>query len=895
MEVITTHLNADFDAMASMIAAKKIYPDAVLAFSGSQEKNIRDFLVQSTLVYDFQRTRNIPMDQVTRLIIVDTRQPGRIGSFAKCLENPGIELHLYDHHPDAPGDLKGDFEVVRPAGATITFFVEIFKEKSIRVSAEDATLMALALYADTGSFTYDTTTPEDFTAMSWLLAEGANLNTVSQYISHELTTPEVALLHDLIKSAATYTIEGVDIVVAKLTVPEYVDEFSLLVRRFMVMENLDTLFALAAMGETIYFIARSRIPEVNAGKIAADFGGGGHASAASASIRNMTIIETEEKLIRLLHKHVRPRSLARELMSSPVIFVEPKISINEANHILTRYNITVVPVLKKNREIMGHISRRIAEKAIFHGLGDLPVTEYMSTDFSTLPPTATLADIQELIIENRQRFIPVVDNRKVLGVITRTDLLNLLVNEPANLPKNLLHSHSRPSVERNRNLSNLLIESFARKMIVLLRTIGETAAENNYTSYAVGGFVRDLLLHTSNFDIDIVIEGDGIDFSWKLAKKLDGVVRTHEKFKTAVVKLPGGFKIDVATARLEYYEYPAAMPIVEFSSLKLDLYRRDFTINAMAIHLNPDTFGTLVDFFNCQNDIKDRQIRVLHNLSFVEDPTRILRAIRFARRMDFSLGRHTEKLIKNAVKMDLFNRVSSSGGRESHLGRRLFNELKFILSEENPLPALKQMARFKLLKVLHPSIKMDKRLEYLLKEVRQAVGWHRLLYLDESCRHWMVYLLALFAKVSVKGLNSFCRRFEVPERHMQLMIRIKAEDYKVVKSLNSPSLLHASETFWLLNGLSHEALLYVMSLTKRKAGKKAISLYVTQLCHVKTHIQGLDLKEMGYRTGPVFKIILNHLLEAKLDGLVSSRKDELDYVKSHYPLEEPVTKMEDIK
>ncbi|MCK5229333.1 MAG: CBS domain-containing protein, partial [Desulfobulbaceae bacterium] len=393
------------------------------------------------------------------------------------------------------------------------------------------TLMALGLYADTGSFTYDTTTPDDLSAMSWLLAKGANLNTVSQYISHELTTPEVALLHDLINSATTYTIEGIDIVVAKLSVPEYVDEFALLVRRFMVMENLDTLFAVAAMGETVYFIARSRIPEVNAGKIAADLGGGGHASAASASIRDMTIIETEEKLIRLLHKHVRPRSLARELMSSPVISVKPDISINEANRVLTRYNITVVPILKKNQELMGHISRRVAEKSIFHGLGDLPVTEYMSTEFATVPPTATLADIQELIIENRQRFIPVVDNQKVVGVITRTDLLNLLVNEPANLPKDLLHSHPRPSIERNRNLNNLLIESYGRKMIVLLQTIGQVAAENNYTAYAVGGFVRDLLLHTQNFDIDIVIEGDGINFSWKLAKRLDGVVRTHEKFK----------------------------------------------------------------------------------------------------------------------------------------------------------------------------------------------------------------------------------------------------------------------------------------------------------------------------------------------------------------------------
>lgn len=876
MEVITTHLNADFDGLASMIAARKLYPEAVLAFSGSQEKNLRDFFVQSVeYLYNFQRLKNIPLDQVTKLILVDTRQPRRIGKFAECLGNPGLEIHIYDHHPDAPGDLHGDVEVIKPVGCTATIFTQILLEKNLFLNKEEATLMAMAIHEDTGSFTFDTTTPDDLKAMAWLLPQGADLHTVSQFISQELTIHELSLLHDLIKSATTYTIQGLDIVVAKLAIPEYVDEFALLVRRFMVMENLDTLFALAKMGERAYLIARSRIPEVNVGKIARDFGGGGHASAASATIKDMTLIEAEEKLIQLLHKHVRPESMAGELMSSPVISITPDVSIIQANEVLIRYNITVVPVVESDKKILGIISRRVASKAIFHGLGDLPATEYMTTDFATLPSTATLAEIQELIIENRQRFIPVVDDGEIRGVITRTDLLNMLINDPAHMPRNLLSGKNRLSGERTRNLTSLMTEQISKEVIVMLRTIGEIAEANNYRAYAVGGFVRDLMLHVKNLDLDIVVEGDGIIFAKKLAKKLGGKVNTHEKFNTAVVKLPDGLNVDIATARLEYYEYPAAMPTVELSSIKLDLYRRDFTINAMAIHLNPDTFGTLVDFFNCQSDLRDRKIRILHNLSFVEDPTRIFRAIRFEQRMGFSIGKHTEKLIKSAVKMELFDKF---------FGRRFFGELRLILSEESPLPAVKRMAQFDLLKFLSPSLRMEPRLEHILEETQRALAWHKLLYLDEPCRQWLVYLLALVSKISTRQLLVFCERFEVPERYKQVLIKEKVEVSKVATVLRRRTPIQPSEIYRLMQDLTHEGLLHLMGLTRKKAGKKAVSSYVTQLRHVKSLTHGADLKKMGYAAGPVYSTILNHLLEAKLDGLVHTRADEVRFIKAKYPL-----------
>ncbi len=877
MEVITTHMNADFDSLASMVAARKFYPDAVMAFAGSQEKNIRDFFAQSShYFFDFKRQKQIPLDKVTKLILVDTRLAGRLGNFAKCLKNENIELHIYDHHPDTPEDLKGDVEVIRAVGSTSTIFVQLFREKAISITKDEATLLSMGIYEDTGSFNYATTTPDDLEAAAWLLEQGANLHTVSQSISRELTVYQLGLLNDLIKSAINYTIQGIDIIVAKVALKEYVDEFALLVRHFMVMENLNVLFALAGMEDRIYLIARSRVPEVNVGEIARDFGGGGHASAASATVKNMTMIEAEEKLVRLLNKHVRPQSLAGELMSQPVITAPPDISIKNANQVLTRYNITVLPVVQKKSKLLGIISRRVAEKAIFHNLGDLPVSDYMTTDVLSLPSSASLADIQELIIEHRQRLIPVVDDDELQGVITRTDLLNLLIDDPAHQPKNLISADERSYVERHRNVSSFLAEVLNKEMTILLRTIGEVAEENGYTAYAVGGFVRDLLLRIKNLDLDIVVEGDGIKFAKKLAEHFGAAVRTHEKFSTALVIMPNGFNIDVATARLEYYEYPAAMPTVELSSLKLDLYRRDFTINAMAINLNSEKFGTLVDFFNSQTDIKERRIRILHNLSFVEDPTRIFRAIRFEQRIGFTIGKHTEKLLKNAVKMNLFNRF---------FGHRCFTELKLIFSEENPIPAIRRMAEFDLLKFILPGLKFDKRMEHNLTETQRAMAWYKLLYLDEPCQQWLVYLFAILVHSTPSELKVFCTKFEFVESHKSELLKEKEAADKILKELSRTRRLRTSEIYWLLQERSHESLLYLIAMARKKTAKKAVSYFVTHLRHYKTYIQGVDLKKMGYKSGPIYKTILNHLLEAKLDGEVESRADEIKFIKRNYPLE----------
>lgn len=260
---------------------------------------------------------------------------------------------------------------------------------------------------------------------------------------------------------------------------------------------------------------------------------------------------------------------------------------------MTHYGLKAVPVLDgEGGRCVGILEHQVAEKASSHGLGDLPVSEYMRTDFSSVTPNDSLYKVMEIIIDQRQRLVPVIENDKVIGVVTRTDLINWMVEEPARIPEAFL-----PERRQEKNIRSLMKNRLPDNIFNILKRSGELGDRLGYKVYAVGGFVRDILLLRPNLDIDLVVEGNGIKFAAKLARDMGGRIRAHKKFQTAVVILPDGQKIDVATARLEYYEHPAALPTVELSSIKLDLFRRDFTINALAIELNPENFGKLVDFF----------------------------------------------------------------------------------------------------------------------------------------------------------------------------------------------------------------------------------------------------------------------------------------------------------
>ncbi|MDH3357742.1 MAG: CBS domain-containing protein [Desulfobacteraceae bacterium] len=876
LTIITTHINADFDALASMLAAQKLYPDSMAVFPGSQEKNLRNFFIKS-MVYLFNMAdiKDIDLDNVKKLVLVDTRQASRIGKLSAILDRPDVDIHIYDHHPPMSNDIKGHYEIHCATGATVTILTEILKEKEIEISPDEATILCLGIYEDTGSFTFPSTTEKDFTAAAFLLSKGANLNVVSNLISREISPEQVGLLNDMIQASTRYNIDNIEIVITSVSTDNYVSDFAFLVHKMVKMENLDAIFAIARMGDKMYIVARSRIPEVDVGAIVTHLGGGGHTFAAAATIKGKTLVQIENELLEILYSKIKSRSRAKDLMSSPAITADENVSCKNAGNLLTRYNINALLVTQKNNgkeNLQGFITRQIIEKAMYHGLDHIPIKEYMTTEMASVESDSELAEIQEKIIENKQRILPVVEKDIILGVITRTDLLNILVRQSRHTGSNspdLLKEHLHA---RTRNILKFMKERLTPRIIDILKSIGEKAEEIGYGAYVVGGFVRDLFLYRNNEDIDIVIEGDGIEFAKKYAKIVGARIHSHAKFGTAVIIFPDGFKIDVASARMEYYKFPAALPTIEMSSIKLDLYRRDFTINTLSIQLNPDRFGLLIDFFSAQKDLKEKIIRVLHNLSFVEDPTRVFRAIRFEQRFGFSIGKLTSGLIENAVKMGFFQRLS---------GRRVFTELRLILEEENPLPAISRMNEYHLLHVIHPSIILNNDLISLFNSSKKVLSWHDLLFLEEPYMKWAVYFLALLRSRDKETVSEICKRFEIAPRHRSIFCKERFEADRFISLMERNLPVKNSTIYRGISVFKIELILYMMAATKNEALKRSISNYFTQLRHIKTSIKGKDLKKLGLEPGPIYREILGAVLDGKLNGRIKTRSEELAFVKDY--------------
>lgn len=870
--VITTHLNADFDALASAMAASLLYPSSIIVLPGSMEKELRLFVKSSDAPsMPLARLKDIEFADIKTLVIVDTSLPNRTGVFAELITGPAPpEIHLYDHHVNFDeGAIRAASRHITKTGANSTAMTGLLREKEIFINREQATFLALGIYEDTGSFTYNSTTPEDLRAAAWLLEQGADTEVISRVIGHRFSPEHIALLNDLLNTAATYRFGATEITVAKTSTPGYVEDFSVLAHELMDMKTVSTLFTIVLMEGQTLIVARSRNPNVDTGEILKELGGGGHQSAAAASLKGVTLQEAEEKLLAVLRRSFEREIRCGQIMTSPAITVRDNAPIYEVHDLFARYAVSEMPVVSERNEIQGLINRAIVEKAVFHGIAAQKVREYMTTDFHTISPEDGLDRLKEIIIDYRQRFVPVVRENRVEGVITRTDLLEVMEHDPLKRPESLL-----PGNTHRRNLVPLMKERLPSEVMLFLRDAGKVAEELGFEIYVVGGFVRDLLMRRPNLDIDLVVEGDGILYARSLAARYGGRARVHEKFQTAIVILPDKRKIDVATARHEYYKYPAAMPTVTTSCIKLDLFRRDFTINTMAVNLGPSAFGTLVDFFGGQRDIRDRVIRVLHSLSFVEDPTRLFRAVRFEQRFSFKLGRHTLNLVKNSINLDMLSRLD---------GKRLLNELKLILMEKDPRPILVRLKELGLSDTIHPEL-LDNRGLRILGRVYDVLAWYRLLYRRPHPVTWRIYLMAMLWPLEPQDMEKVFCRLELLAKERAFFEKLIKRGKDLLVQLNSSKDMADSEVYRLLVDCETDALLCLMACSGNGYAKQFISRFISELQDVKPEVSGKDLKDMGYRPSPQFHVMLNRILYARLDGEVHTKEEEKRLVKKEFPL-----------
>ncbi|MCX8069409.1 MAG: CBS domain-containing protein, partial [Thermodesulfovibrionales bacterium] len=382
--------------------------------------------------------KDIDLSKITRLIIVDTKSKDRIGPFADIVSLKNLKIHIYDHHPKSDNDIKGELEILVNVGAVSTIFAEIIEKKKIPINPVEATILCIGIYEETGSMLYSSTTPRDLMAVAFLLKKGANLNIVSSFLKSPISVEDFSLLNKLIDGTHEMVIHGNKILICK-AVSEGYGDMAHLAHRIMDMEDAEAVFLIISMSDKVLIVGRSKSPTIDASLVLSYFGGGGHPYAASATVHDRPLEIIEESLKTQIKQKIRPLKTASDVMTTHIISLDHKGSVKDAEVLMTKYGINALPIID-NGKYLGIVTREIVEKAIFHGFRTSPCIDFASTDIITAQPHTNITEIESAMIETNQRFVPVLEGDKIIGAITRTDILRTMYEDI--LKKNRLTSET---------------------------------------------------------------------------------------------------------------------------------------------------------------------------------------------------------------------------------------------------------------------------------------------------------------------------------------------------------------------------------------------------------------------------------------------------------------------
>jgi len=850
-QLILTHENTDFDGLASQLAAWKLYPQALPVLPRRANRNLRDFL---TLYWDelpYVRYEDLPRRmELERLILVDTQT---LVTPRGMSDNTVVQI--IDHHP-LSRDLPPNWTYTGgEAGATTTLLLERIIAAGVSLTPVETTLLALGIYEDTGSLAYPTTTIRDLRCVTWLAEHGANLAVVSDFLHQPLTGQQLALYNELLNSANVLDFAGHTILVAAATAEGYVEEISTLAHKIRDLYDPAGLFLLVDLGEHLQLVARSTSDAVDVGHITQHLGGGGHTRAAAALIRGETLEVTRTKLLDLLAGHIHPSVTVAQIMSHGVHTLSPHTTVDEAAEAMLKYGFEGFPILGDNGQIVGILSRREIDRASRLRLGDMAVNQAMTKGNIHVAPDDSVERLQQTMTEFGVGQVPVVRDGQVVGVVTRTDLIKLW--------------GSPPHPPRGRELAQKIDAALPGPLLDLLHQASDLSQDLGYALYVVGGFVRDLLLGEPTLDMDLVVEGDAIRLARRLARRVGAGTRSHQRFGTAKIVLAGreaefGIpSLDFATARMEFYAHSAALPEVERSSIKADLHRRDFTINTLAIRIDSDHYGELLDSYGGEQDLQDGLIRALHSLSFIEDPTRIMRAARFEQRLGFELEARTAELIDNALPM--LSRVS---------GERVRHELYLILQEREPERALSRLDNLKVLSHIHPLLAGLGKTWDRFSALRQTLAdgqWDVPAELSGRPAPGLYLALLIYPlpRLAVEALGDRLKiyRHDLALLHQLLDLRKREDELDRAQLLDRE--IHA-----LLQHTSTSALLIHWLCTDSDRVRERLWRYETQLRYVRPVVDGTYLKSLGLQPSPLFRTLLRAVCDARLDGIVQTEEEE---------------------
>lgn len=865
LEIVAFAHNADLDLLGAARCLLLANPEALLLHPVRLNQNAWEFARRQ----DWFKTikfRDLDFNRVKKVHLLGISLPKHHPELVDQLARHTPQTILFSNRP---GRLPFKYEQPRIYSHSIT--THLFNsnlKQNFKLDKEDSALFAMAITEKTWAGLSSRTSRLDLDLLAKLRNEKISATRIANNVVLGMREGQTALYQRMLKNIEDIHPGNWPVSLISVNSTGQVQDLDPVVDAIWSDMAPPVMVICITSGNFSRVWARSSIPQLDLAEVFKDF--------RPRICRNWVCFNftgNSPQLNSLSIREYLHRNLPADLTADKIMSVAPQCidwsaTIAEALNLMLKFNIMSLIVLKE-QEFAGLITRRDLDRAVQMELLDSPVGPYVPTNIPAVGPATPVRVLKTIMVRYNLTRLPVIAAGKVVGIITGRELLRALP-DPLPLPPDFLPLAEQVLMPAPEQLEETIKRVFSIKVLHLLSRIGKEAEKCQLNAFAVGGFVRDLLLERCNLDIDIVVIGDALPFARQLSQELSCDFKVFDRFHTARIYFED-MKIDFSSARIEHYSDPGALPQIEFSGLSNDLFRRDFSINALALSLNPDSLFMLKDFFGGYSDLKQKKIRILHSFSFIEDPTRLFRALRFAHRFNFALEKDTRRAFDLAIHRGSISRLSK---------KRIGSEISRCLNEDKPHKIVEELFNAGLMQTLSEELHDLSMIPGRFRLVRGLIKRFRVLNeeIDEEAVLWA----GLLSAINLAQATTILEATGAPHSRQTIICNILQSLEQIPELLTTIDINDHIALYNLLNDCSLEALIALMAYSLEKQNSRKILRFIGDLRQVKPEICGSDLIAAGIPPGPHMRHIFKKILELKLKGQCLTREKELEIALQEY-------------
>ncbi len=858
MQLIIADGSADYQVMAQMVAIKKLLPGALILLPEVQTVLLRKFLKDKNIPDIIRKEQDIKED-IEELIVIPTA-----ASKGNNSENRFLQASKISSGHDILAVMAEEGSTFAYSG-TCSCLPALIKAHGLEISPDEALLFVLAIYEQTVYLTQNADSVV-LKALSLLITCGFNPEEIPYYLNPGLAEKRKIILEELLHGGLWKRIYGFHVFIAEVALYNELKDVARIAKEMLLNNNQLIITAMPLKEGYLLSCFVTETSGIDLLSLFDEYGAAGSMTEVSCFYRKQEG-DIKKNITDYLYRKMPLAATVAGIMSTPVKGFAPTTVVQDAYNMLDLNGYAAFPLLE-GEFVRGIITAADIRKAFRHGFKESPVSDFI-TVVESLTEECSLAKALTLHIKHGSGLIPIVDyENKIKGVVTRTDLLRGLYKERYQAAFNA-ETFLPGGYD---NINKLLKDRLSVYTLGLLQVIGQAADKHGVLVYVVGGFVRDIFLDLPNRDIDLAVEGDALIFAGKVKEILGGKLELNEEYGTAKLTAKN-FKLDFVSARQEYYSLPAAKPSLVKTNIKKDLFRRDFTVNTMAFKINTSSFAQFSDYYNGLDDLKHKRIKVLYSLSFVEDPLRIIRALRYSSRLDFKLEENTLKLLRSAVRSKVLEKVT----RE-----KLTKELVLLFQEKGAVKILKRLFDEGILQQIFPKVTLTEENYRLSREIEETIRWRGKSEKGKINIFLLFICAILYNSTDISVVMPRLRRLNITRKETEEIVFILENAGSIGKLLENDK-LSPEEVYSTFSPLSEEMRYFILAAAKDDIIWEHYYHY-RRLKKIKAALNGRTLKELGYKPGPFYKRVLERIKIEKIKGNLKNLEDELKFIKEYFPL-----------